>query len=199
MEIPIRITKNINMSVPTTGKADDRDNSLDTEHGGAKRAKVLEDGKEEKFLLLNRASSSSGKLATAFAASEASQNPTKVEREFRDAAGERERAHIDRNAERREKKDRTLFDDNSNKAEATIARHKIEHQNRLTGCAVMISHGISVVVVEGCHKSIKTYDQLMLRRIDWAASIKNKDDEDGHSPANKCTLGWQGYVAKTKF
>ncbi|KAL3521009.1 hypothetical protein ACH5RR_019158 [Cinchona calisaya] len=156
--------------------------------------------------------------------SEATQDPTKLEMEIRSAAAEREQAHIDRNiarkltpAERREKKERKLFDD-PDKTETIVsvyrvnylshpqARFKVDanaHENRLTGCAV-ISDGISVVVVEGCPKSIKRYGKLMLRRIDWAAAaVKNEgedEDEDiGDAPVNKCMLVWQGSVAKPSF
>lgn len=156
--------------------------------------------------------------------SEATQDPTKLEREIRSAAAEHEQAYIDRNiarkltpAERREKKERKLFDD-SNNVETIVSVYKVNnlshpqarfkvdanaHENRLTGCAV-ISEGISVVVVEGCPKSVKRYGKLMLKRIDWAAAGKNEgEDEDkdggGDAPANKCVLVWQGCVAKTSF
>ncbi|XP_071930088.1 protein RDM16-like isoform X1 [Coffea arabica] len=155
--------------------------------------------------------------------SEATQDPTKLEMEIRSAAAEREQAHIDRNiarkltpAERREKKERKLFDD-PDKAEIIVSVYKVNylshpqarfkvdanaHENRLTGCAV-ISDGISVVVVEGCPKSIKRYGKLMLRRIDWAAAVKNEgedeDEDDGDTPANKCMLVWQGSVVKPSF
>lgn len=155
--------------------------------------------------------------------SEATQDPTKLEMEIRSAAAEREQAHIDRNiarkltpAERREKKERKLFDD-SNNVETIVSVYKINdlshpqarfkvdanaHENRMTGCAV-ISEGISVVVVEGGPKSIKRYGKLMLRRIDWAAAVKNDDEDEeeetGDTPINKCLLVWQGSVAKPSF
>ncbi|KAK4836739.1 hypothetical protein QYF36_027249, partial [Acer negundo] len=151
---------------------------------------------------------------------EATQDPTRLEKEIRSAAAEREQAHIDRNiarkltpAERREKKERKLFDD-PNTVETIVSVYKINdlshpktrfkvdvnaHENRLTGCAV-ISEGISVVVVEGGSKSIKRYGKLMLRRIDWATAVKEEDedeDEDDNTekPVNKCVLVWQGSVA----
>ncbi|KAI9156268.1 hypothetical protein LWI28_003264 [Acer negundo] len=155
---------------------------------------------------------------------EATQDPTRLEKEIRSAAAEREQAHIDRNiarkltpAERREKKERKLFDD-PNTVETIVSVYKINdlshpktrfkvdvnaHENRLTGCAV-ISEGISVVVVEGGSKSIKRYGKLMLRRIDWATAVKEEDedeDEDDNTekPVNKCVLVWQGSVAKPNF
>ncbi|KAA8534291.1 hypothetical protein F0562_031808 [Nyssa sinensis] len=156
--------------------------------------------------------------------SEATQDPTRLEMEIRSAAAEREQAHVDRNiarkltpAERREKKERKLFDDPST-LETIVSVYKINdlshpqtrfkvdvnaQENRLTGCAV-ISDGISVVVVEGGIKSIKRYGKLMLKRINWAAAVKNEDedgddDEDEDKPVNKCVLVWQGSVAKPNF
>ncbi|XP_057981807.1 protein RDM16 isoform X2 [Malania oleifera] len=154
--------------------------------------------------------------------SEATQDPTKLEMEIRSAAAEREQAHVDRNiarkltpAERREKKEKKLFDD-PNALETIVSVYKINdlshpqtrfkvdvnaQENRLTGCTV-ISDGICVVVVEGGSKSIKRYGKLMLRRINWAAAVENEGEEgDDHEekPVNKCVLVWQGSVAKPSF
>ncbi|CAL5322409.1 unnamed protein product [Camellia sinensis] len=154
--------------------------------------------------------------------SEATQDPTRLEMEIRSAAAEREQAHIDRNIarkltpdERREKKERKLFDDPST-LETIVSVYKINdlshpqtrfkvdvnaQENRLMGCAV-ISDSISVVVVEGGNKSIKRYGKLMLKRIDWASAVKIEDedgDEDEEKPVNKCMLVWQGSVAKPSF
>ncbi|KAK4487829.1 hypothetical protein RD792_003565 [Penstemon davidsonii] len=158
--------------------------------------------------------------------SEATQDPTKLEMEVRSAAAEREQAHIDRNiarkltpAERREKKEKKLFDDSNNTLDTIVSVYKINdlshpqarfkvdinaQENRLTGCAV-ISEGISVVVVEGGAKSIKRYGKLMLRRIDWSAAVKKDDENDDENEdednkvVNKCMLVWQGSVAKPGF
>lgn len=154
--------------------------------------------------------------------SEATQDPTRLEKEIRSAAAEREQAHIDRNtarkltpAERREKKERKLFDD-PNTLETVVSVYKINdlshsqtrfkvdifaRENRLTGCAV-ISEGITVVVVEGGNKSIKRYGKVMLRRINWANAVKEEDedeDERDDKPPNECVLVWQGSVAKPAF
>ncbi|EXB88506.1 hypothetical protein L484_017259 [Morus notabilis] len=154
--------------------------------------------------------------------SEATQDPTRLEKEIRSAAAEREQAHIDRNtarkltpAERREKKERKLFDD-PNTLETIVSVYKINdlshsqtrfkvdifaRENRLTGCAV-ISEGITVVVVEGGNKSIKRYGKVMLRRINWANAVKEEDedeDERDDKPPNECVLVWQGSVAKPAF
>uniref|UniRef100_A0A7N0UES0 Uncharacterized protein n=1 Tax=Kalanchoe fedtschenkoi TaxID=63787 RepID=A0A7N0UES0_KALFE len=153
--------------------------------------------------------------------SEATQDPTKLEMEIRSAAAEREQAHVDRNiarkltpAERREKKERKLFDD-PNTVETLVSVYKIidlsrpqmkfkvevnAKENRLTGCTV-ITNGMSVVVVEGGNKSIKRYGKLMLKRINWAASVEpeNDEEENEEKPVNKCVLVWQGSVAKPNF
>uniref|UniRef100_A0A7N0V5Q8 Uncharacterized protein n=1 Tax=Kalanchoe fedtschenkoi TaxID=63787 RepID=A0A7N0V5Q8_KALFE len=154
--------------------------------------------------------------------SEATQDPTKLEMEIRTAAAEREQAHVDRNiarkltpAERREKKERKLFDD-PNTLETLVSVYKIvdlsrpqmkfkvevnAKENRLTGCTV-ITNGMSVVVVEGGNKSIKRYGKLMLKRINWAASVEPEDDDEEEiedKPVNKCVLVWQGSVAKPSF
>lgn len=165
--------------------------------------------------------------------SEATQDPTRLEMEIRSAAAEREQAHKDRNIarkltpdERREKKERKLFDDLSVETLVSVyrignlshpqARFKVDknaQENRLTGCAV-ITDGISVVVVEGGSKSIKRYGKLMLRRIDWARLVSDNGDgeemeEDGNDhhnnnisnnkEVNKCVLVWQGSVARASF
>ncbi|BAU00702.1 hypothetical protein LR48_Vigan442s008800 [Vigna angularis] len=154
--------------------------------------------------------------------SEATQDPTRLEKEVRSAAAEREQAHIDRNiarkltpAELREKKQRKLFDD-PNTVETIVSLYRINdlsnpkarfrvdvnaQENRLSGRAV-ICDGISVVVVEGGSKSIKRYGKLMLRRINWSDFSKEKEedeDSDDEKPANKCVLVWQGSVAKPNF
>ncbi|KAB2598167.1 U4/U6 small nuclear ribonucleoprotein Prp3-like [Pyrus ussuriensis x Pyrus communis] len=154
--------------------------------------------------------------------SEATQDPTRLEKEIRSAAAEREQAHADRNiarkltpAERREKKERKLFDDPNN-VETIVsvyrinelshpkARFKIDvnaRENRLTGSCV-ISDGINVVVVEGGSKSIKRYAKVMLRRINWAEAVKEEEEDDDvedDKPPNKCVLVWQGSVARPSF
>ncbi|XP_034918982.1 protein RDM16 isoform X2 [Populus alba] len=152
--------------------------------------------------------------------SEATQDPTRLEKQIRTAAAEREQAHIDRNtarkltpAERREKKERKLFDD-PNTVETIVSIYRINnlsdkktrfkvdvnaHENRLTGCTV-ITEGICVVVVEGGSKSIKRYGKLMLRRINWAEAVnEDEGDDNEEKPVNKCMLVWQGSVAKPSF
>ncbi|XP_077226506.1 protein RDM16-like isoform X2 [Tasmannia lanceolata] len=153
--------------------------------------------------------------------SEATQDPTRLEMEIRSAAAEREQAHVDRNiarkltpSERREKKERKLFDD-PNTLETLVSVYKINdlshpqtrfkvdvnaQENRLTGC-VVISDVISVVVVEGGSKPIKRYGKLMLKRINWAAAVANEEEEAENeaAPINKCVLVWQGSIAKPSF
>lgn len=152
---------------------------------------------------------------------EATQDPTRMEMEIRTAAAEREQAHVDRNIarkltpwERRQKKERKLFDDPDTldwivcvyrirDLSHPQTRFKVDvnaQENRLTGAAV-IADGISVVVVEGGKKSIKRYNKLMLNRIDWAAAVGGEDDaeDEPDKPVNSCVLVWQGSVAKRTF
>lgn len=153
---------------------------------------------------------------------EATQDPTRMEHEIRSAAAEREQAHTDRNlarkltpAERKEKKAKKLFDD-ANTLETLVSvyrvldlshpptRYKVDKnatQNRLTGC-IVISDTMCVVIVEGGPKSIKRYNKLMTRRINWETAVKEEDEEDAEDaprPTNKCELVWQGSVARPNF
>lgn len=152
---------------------------------------------------------------------EATQDPTKLEMEIRTAAAEREQAHTDRNlarkltpAERRDKKERKLFDD-PNTLETLVSvfrvndlshpqtRFKVDinaQQNRLTGCIVMCDT-MSIVVVEGGSKSMKRFKKLMLDRIKWATAVKEDEEADnGDAPrVNRCVLVWQGSVAKPSY
>jgi U4/U6 small nuclear ribonucleoprotein PRP3 len=151
---------------------------------------------------------------------EATQDPTRLEKEVRNVVAEREQAHTDRNiarkltpAELREKKKKKLFDDPNtlgrlvslyriNDLSHPQARFKVDlnaQQNDLTGCAVFCDD-ISIVVVEGNSKSIKRYGKLMTKRINWSDLSKKDETEDSDDkPANKCVLVWQGSVAKSNF
>ncbi|VAI16857.1 unnamed protein product [Triticum turgidum subsp. durum] len=115
---------------------------------------------------------------------EATQDPTRMEMEIRTAAAEREQAHVDRNiarkltpSERREKKERKLFDD----------------PNTL-GCIVCVYR-----IRDLSHP--QTRFKLMLNRIDWAAAVGGEDDadEEPDKPVNSCVLVWQGSVVKPTF
>ncbi|XP_018447333.1 protein RDM16 [Raphanus sativus] len=158
--------------------------------------------------------------------SEATQDPTKLEKEIRTAAAEREQAHVDRNAarkltpaEKREKKERKLFDDPTTTLETIVSVYKVNklshpktrfkvemnaRQNRLTGCSVM-TDDMSVIVVEGKSKVIKRYGKVMLKRINWEEAVKkegeeeDEDEDENSGDNNKCWLVWQGSVAKPSF
>ncbi|KAG7561029.1 hypothetical protein ISN45_Aa05g024900 [Arabidopsis thaliana x Arabidopsis arenosa] len=152
------------------------------------------------------------------------QNPTKLEKEIRTAAAEREQAHMERNVarkltpkEKREKKERKVFDDPTT-VETIVSVYKIDKklshpktrfkvemnakQNKLTGFCVMMDK-MSVVVVEGKSKAIKRYEKLMLKRINWEKAKKKEDEEEDEEEeengGNKCWLVWQGSVEKPSF
>jgi U4/U6 small nuclear ribonucleoprotein PRP3 len=144
---------------------------------------------------------------------EAVLDPTAIEREVREQMAEREQAHQDRNlarmltpAERREKKMRKLLgsdaagevhmhvyrvEDMSNRKN----RFKVDinaQENHLTGVG-LITDDFSVIVVEGTSKAVRRYDKLMMRRIDWNASLNEHDDmEVDEHTKNKCTRVWKG-------
>ncbi|CAI5519881.1 unnamed protein product [Closterium sp. Naga37s-1] len=156
-------------------------------------------------------------------AAEATQDPTKMEKEVRAAAAEREQAHVDRNlarkltpAERREKKERKLFEETlgggvGGGGETHVAVFKVRHllhpqtrfkvdvnaqENRLTGCA-LLADSFVLVVVEGVSKSVKRYLKLMMRRIHWADAVApgaaGEEDEGmgegGLKKENKFAMG----------
>lgn len=150
---------------------------------------------------------------------QAAADPTAIEREVRKQMEERQQAHDDRNvarmltpAERRDKKIRKMFDSSTTEVFAAVYRirdlsnpqHRFKvdvnaRENRLTG-VVLITDDFTLVLVEGCAKSIKRYNKLMLRRIDWDTSL----DEDSvlpdpDKPPNSCHLVWQGVVKKASF
>ena len=65
-------------------------------------------------------------------------------------------------------------------------------ENHLTGVG-LITDDFSVIVVEGTSKAVRRYDKLMMRRIDWNASLNEHDDmEVDEHTKNKCTRVWKG-------
>ncbi|GAX81848.1 hypothetical protein CEUSTIGMA_g9276.t1 [Chlamydomonas eustigma] len=162
-------------------------------------------------------------------------DPTAMEKEARKQMAERQSAHDDRNlarkltpAEQREKKMKKLFDDTGLETITTVYklarlddrqqlhRGKVvlnAKENHMTG-VLLISDPFCLVVVEGCQKSTKRYQKLMLRRIDW--SMENEDrrgrggaggegDEDAEAEdveerePNCCDMVWQGVVKERAF
>lgn len=64
-------------------------------------------------------------------------------------------------------------------------------ENRLTGAA-LLTDAFVLVVVEGCAKSQRRYEKLMLRRIDWSMRPDGgAGDGDEDVPLNYCHLVWQ--------
>ncbi|GMH37612.1 hypothetical protein BSKO_05485 [Bryopsis sp. KO-2023] len=163
-------------------------------------------------------------------AEEAAADPTAVEREVRKAMEERQQAHEDRNLarkltpeERKEKKLRKLFDDGGVDFQTCVFKvldlsnmqfkYKVTinaEENRMTGVC-LITDAFSLVVVEGCPKSIKRYKKLMLRRIKWKKSEDQEEEEaEGKNAAgnsagvkaktsNACYLVWEGLLKKPFF
>lgn len=159
---------------------------------------------------------------------EATADPTAVEKEVRRQMNEREEAHRDRNEankltpkERRDKKIRKLFDATGIDVRCALYRvGNLEHpsnrfkvdanakENRLTGISI-VTDDLVLVLVEGCPKSIKRYNKLMLRRIDWDAIFEEAPAKAGPLPPrpepdrprapNSCHLVWEGTVKKAAF
>eukprot|EP00271_Cylindrocystis_brebissonii_P010259 TRINITY_DN2639_c0_g1_i6.p1 TRINITY_DN2639_c0_g1~~TRINITY_DN2639_c0_g1_i6.p1 ORF type:complete len:1240 (+),score=382.36 TRINITY_DN2639_c0_g1_i6:444-4163(+) len=155
---------------------------------------------------------------------EATQDPTRMEQQVKSAAAEREQAHADRNmarklsaTEKREKKERKLFEDPESAPEWQVSVYRVVHlghpqtrfkvdknaqENRLKGCVVM-TDDMAIVIVEGGLKSIKRFGKLMLRRIKWEKAVVEAKIGDPRSALaarpNECKLVWQGAVAKPAF
>jgi U4/U6 small nuclear ribonucleoprotein PRP3 len=63
----------------------------------------------------------------------------------------------------------------------------------------------SIVIVEGGLKSVRRYEKLMMRRIDWNvkldadAAAGDNEDDDGLVVENKCMCVWKGTTTKPAF
>eukprot|EP00878_Enallax_costatus_P034531 GHUV01038293.1.p1 GENE.GHUV01038293.1~~GHUV01038293.1.p1 ORF type:complete len:441 (+),score=148.01 GHUV01038293.1:147-1469(+) len=159
---------------------------------------------------------------------QATLDPTAIEQEVRRQMNERQAAHDDRNlarmltpAEKRDKKMRKLLDTSDAGLTTLTSVYRVEDlsngqhrfkvdvnakENHMSGVMLVCPATFSLVVVEGCPKSMKRYHKLMLRRIDWNAKPlgvaddnhedenDEADDQDG-KPVNRCHLVWQVSVA----
>jgi len=82
------------------------------------------------------------------------------------------------------------------------------HENHLSGCIVFY-HLMNLVVVEGGPKALRRFKKLMLKRIDWNASVQKSHEPAGtdstpspnppQKKENKCSLIWEGIVSKPHF
>jgi U4/U6 small nuclear ribonucleoprotein PRP3 len=84
----------------------------------------------------------------------------------------------------------------------TNAQHKYKidvnaEENMLTGC-VLTADSFSLVVIEGCSKSVKRYKKLMLKRIQWDAWIAGEEAPEDIE-GNFCKLLWEGTIISTHF
>ena len=147
---------------------------------------------------------------------DATKDPTKIEKEVRAQMEERQQAHEDRNlarkltpAERREKKMRKMFDPENGLFSAVFKikslrnpQHKFKinvnaDENMLQGC-VVTADTFSLVVVEGCSKSVVRYKKLMLKRIQWDAWIAG-EEAPADMEGNNCKLLWEGTIQTPHF
>ncbi|QDZ21187.1 U4/U6 small nuclear ribonucleoprotein Prp3 [Chloropicon primus] len=147
---------------------------------------------------------------------DATQDPTKIEKEVRRQMQERQQAHDDRNlarkltpAERRDKKMRKMFDPENGLFMAVFKikslknpQHKYKinvnaDQNMLTGC-VLTGDTFSLVVIEGCAKSVVRYKKLVLKRMQWDAWIAGEEAPEDME-GNYCKLLWEGTIQSAHF
>ena len=70
----------------------------------------------------------------------------------------------------------------------------------------LITESFCIVIVEGGIKSVRRYEKLMMRRIDWNArtdvdGATEYDDDTplGEEAANKCTCVWKGTSPRPNF
>ncbi|EFN55649.1 hypothetical protein CHLNCDRAFT_23069, partial [Chlorella variabilis] len=155
---------------------------------------------------------------------EATADPTAVEAEVRKQMAERAAAHEDRNlarmltpAERKDKKLKKLVGEEG--VETHVALYKVgdltnaqlrfkvdvnARENHMTGACLVQADGFAIVVVEGSPKTLRRYEKLMLRRIDWNARREEEEEEEEdptkpNKPPNYCHLVWQGVVKERSF
>ena len=161
-------------------------------------------------------------------ASEAVQDPTKVEAHVRAQMAARQKKHEAANEERklskeerREKKIKKLKEDLSLGAEVAVyklldlsnpaKKYKVDmnaQQLYLTGIA-LITKDMCLVIVEGGPKSQKKFKRLMLNRIKWEEDsaqgmrqdkIDKKNQEyKADKKMNECKLMWEGSVPERSF
>eukprot|EP00188_Purpureofilum_apyrenoidigerum_P004407 Plantae.Rhodophyta-Purpureofilum_apyrenoidigerum.ctg4976.p1 GENE.Plantae.Rhodophyta-Purpureofilum_apyrenoidigerum.ctg4976~~Plantae.Rhodophyta-Purpureofilum_apyrenoidigerum.ctg4976.p1 ORF type:complete len:540 (+),score=129.45 Plantae.Rhodophyta-Purpureofilum_apyrenoidigerum.ctg4976:194-1813(+) len=157
---------------------------------------------------------------------EASQDPTKVEAEVRKQIEGRRRAHEEANEarkpskeEKKQKADEKIEKDKATGLFACVfriknftnAQHRFKvninaEQNHLSGCAIY-NETCNIVVAEGGFKGLNKFKKLMLRRIDWLASVPTGDEENGNGIAetnnskseNRCVLIWEGQISRPAF
>ena len=171
---------------------------------------------------------------------EAAADPTAIEAEVRRQMAERAAAHEDRNlarmltpAERREKKLNKLLGEKKVEEVMHVAVYKVgdllshpqlkfkvevnARENHLNGVAVCVPGEFCCVVVEGGEKTLRRYEKLMLRRIDWndlkhggseggeGGGGTDDDDDDmdggcgGGAAKNYCCKVWTGVVKEQAF
>ena len=73
----------------------------------------------------------------------------------------------------------------------------------------LITESFSIVIVEGGLKSVRRYEKLMMRRIDWNVKLDGEtedmeddaddDDDTALENKNKCTCVWKGTTTKPSF
>jgi U4/U6 small nuclear ribonucleoprotein PRP3 len=155
---------------------------------------------------------------------QATMDPTKVEKEVKQQMASRVAAHEARNQERKlsnqerasKESGKIVSDQKSgiftlvffvkslenklHKAKVNLTARKLQ----MRGCALCYSD-CSLVIVEGGVKACKKFKALMLRRIKWAGGAEEMSDSDDDDDAvdaqseQHCKLIWEGSVLKHTF
>jgi U4/U6 small nuclear ribonucleoprotein PRP3 len=155
---------------------------------------------------------------------EATMDPTKIEKEVKQQMASRVAAHEARNQQRKlsnqeraSKENGKIISDQKSgiftlvffvkSLENKLHRAKVNLTARklqLRGCALCYSD-CSLVIVEGGAKACKKFKALMLRRIKWAGGTEEMSDSDEDDDAGDlqseqhCKLMWEGCVLKHAF
>ncbi|ESO08130.1 hypothetical protein HELRODRAFT_98250 [Helobdella robusta] len=158
-------------------------------------------------------------------ASDAVQDPTKVEAHVKQQMEKRQKAHQDRNAgrkltkeQRREKMIRKIKEDTSDGVHVSVYRvmdltnpshrFKVEaNASQLFMTGIVVLHkDCNVIVVEGGPKQQGKFRTLVMRRIKWsnerhkeANDDDDENDDEDEKKTNDCKLVWEGTVKSRSF
>uniref|UniRef100_A0A5S6Q7T4 U4/U6 small nuclear ribonucleoprotein Prp3 n=1 Tax=Trichuris muris TaxID=70415 RepID=A0A5S6Q7T4_TRIMR len=150
-------------------------------------------------------------------ASQAVQDPTKMESHVRQQVAKRLEKHIQTNLQRKltpaqriAKRAKKYQDEHVVGTHVAVFRvldltdpakkFKIEmNAKQLNIHGIVVLHkDINIVVVEGGPKQVRFFKRLMMHRIKWQdPDMPGKEKSD--APANKCYLIWEGIVKKRAF
>ncbi|CAG99455.1 U4/U6-U5 snRNP complex subunit PRP3 [Kluyveromyces lactis] len=147
-------------------------------------------------------------------------DPTQWESIVRRQVAERKRKHFEENEIRhqeslkRRKESQLQAHSNDSPLEYTCVvymfdeiqnpsiRYKIKtngKQLKLKGCCLHIQNGKGIIVAFGDEKSIRFFDKLVTKRINWSEPYKDRDTEETVPCDGKITKVWQGLIGDCRF